>query len=210
LTVERLLYKDESSETSPTPVMGHAGPLIREARSMRQSEAALALIRRPAPGGTEYLVQWNEKWRALNLVGGHRRPQESFRDCLLREVAEELDLRSGADYVAPDAPIAHLEYVAFSESSQQETGYTIELFVVELPPLAAERVSREPANAWVDEAALQSAAQRRSSGQQHRPAVAGKGWLARRSEAAGCGQRDVAYFLESTGLTFLFVNRRMA
>ena len=49
---------------------------------MRVSEAALALITRVTPQGeAEYLTQWNEKWQAYSLIGGHREPDESFRDC---------------------------------------------------------------------------------------------------------------------------------
>ena len=43
---------------------------------MRISEAALALITRiNAHGETEYLTQWNEKWQAYSLIGGHREAQ---------------------------------------------------------------------------------------------------------------------------------------
>ena len=65
---------------------------------MRLSEAAVALIRREQDGRTFWLARWNRNWRAYHLVGGHRRPGESFRDCLVREIAEELHLREGTDY----------------------------------------------------------------------------------------------------------------
>ena len=54
---------------------------------MRFSEAALALITRVnAQGETEYLTQWNEKWQAYSLIGGHHEEGESFRECCIREI----------------------------------------------------------------------------------------------------------------------------
>jgi hypothetical protein len=46
----------------------------------RRSVAAMALVRRHEQGRVLYLAQWNLNWRALNLVGGHKRPDESFRE----------------------------------------------------------------------------------------------------------------------------------
>ena len=59
---------------------------------MRQSLAALAIVEQPGDP-PRWLVQWNERWQAYSLVGGHKRDDESFRDCLRREVAEELGLQ---------------------------------------------------------------------------------------------------------------------
>jgi 8-oxo-dGTP pyrophosphatase MutT (NUDIX family) len=116
---------------------------------MRKSQAALALICRQGPAGTEYLVQWNAKWQALHLVGGHRRPDESFRDCLVRELAEEIGLAPGDGRVA-ERPFAHMEYRAFSRSAGVETLYVIELFEVELSAAVLDAVAADPVNAWVE------------------------------------------------------------
>jgi 8-oxo-dGTP pyrophosphatase MutT (NUDIX family) len=118
---------------------------------MRQSVAALALIRRLGPSGeVEWLTNWNDKWAALNLVGGHQRPGESFRQCCAREVTEELGLTEDVDFQVASAPAAHLEYTAESKSSGTATAYTMELFAVELLTAAARaRVAADPATAWV-------------------------------------------------------------
>jgi 8-oxo-dGTP pyrophosphatase MutT (NUDIX family) len=123
-----------------------------EGAVMRHSQAAQALVRRRAAGRTEYLAQWNQKWQSLHLVGGHRNEGESFRDCLCRELHEELGLRPETDYRLPEQPFAHLEYTAFSKAAGEETAYVMELFEVELAPAAAARISSDPANAWVSEA----------------------------------------------------------
>lgn len=57
---------------------------------MRLSEAAVALIRREHDGPTLWLAQWNQNWRTYTFVGGHRWPEETFRECLVRELGEEL------------------------------------------------------------------------------------------------------------------------
>jgi 8-oxo-dGTP pyrophosphatase MutT (NUDIX family) len=115
---------------------------------MRRSEGAWALIRRGDGGQTRILTQWNRNWQALHLVGGHRRQGESFRECLLREVGEELGL-SAKDFTAGEQPLARLAYTAWSEGAQEETAYAVEIFAVEMGSAVADRVSADPANAWL-------------------------------------------------------------
>ncbi len=123
---------------------------------MRQSEAAVALIRRIQDGQTLWLAQWNPKWRRFHFVSGHRRPDETFRQCLVREVAEELELAEGADYQVSPAPPIHLEFAEFSESTQTETCYIMELFAVELDSAAYSNVGRNAENRWLTEAEIQA------------------------------------------------------
>jgi 8-oxo-dGTP pyrophosphatase MutT (NUDIX family) len=115
---------------------------------MRRSEGAWALIRRWDGKRTRILTQWNKNWQALHLVGGHRRPGESFRACLLREVGEELGL-SADDFTAGDMTLTRMEYTAWSEGALEETEYVLEVFMVELTGAAADRVSADAANAWL-------------------------------------------------------------
>jgi hypothetical protein len=115
---------------------------------MRESVAAMALIRRASPHGTQWLTQWNDRWEAFHLIGGTRE-DETFRRCCAREVAEELDLEEGAGFRVADEPAAQLEYVACSRSARVETKYVVELFDVELLGDAADAVTRDPANRWV-------------------------------------------------------------
>jgi len=123
---------------------------------MRQSEAAVALIHRQQDGQALWLAQWNDKWQAYNLVSGHRRHDETFRDCLVREIEEELHLSEGTDYrVSAESP-TQLEFMGFSESTQTETRYIMELFNVELSPGAYPRVETDSANRWLTEAEIQA------------------------------------------------------
>src|SRR5439155_11076042 len=66
------------------------------APTMRQSTAAVALIRRQQRGQTVWLAQWNPGWQRYHFVAGHKRPNETFRECAEREIGEELDLQKGS------------------------------------------------------------------------------------------------------------------
>ena len=119
---------------------------------MRRSEAAVALIRREVESSTRWLAQWNEGWEAFSFVGGHKRDNESFRECMVREIQEELGLRDGADVLVPSAAVLHLEYTAFSRRAGAETDDVMELFEVALvgdQSMAA--IAGNLANRWLSE-----------------------------------------------------------
>jgi ADP-ribose pyrophosphatase YjhB (NUDIX family) len=122
---------------------------------LRRSIASLAIFRGQEGGRTLWLARWNDNWRRLNLVGGHKLPEESFRDCIQREVTEELGLVADVDFRCADEPLAHLEYTAWSHSAGEETAYVIELFDVELCGETAHRmVAGDPMNCWLSSAEI--------------------------------------------------------
>jgi 8-oxo-dGTP pyrophosphatase MutT (NUDIX family) len=126
-----------------------------EPRPRRQSIAAIALITREEDGRTLYLAQWNLKWRALNFVGGHKRPEESFRECVIREIGEELGLTLDHDYQILDQPPLHLEFEAFSDGAWEVTSYVQEVFPVALTDASAlAKVAANPDNHWITEAEI--------------------------------------------------------
>jgi 8-oxo-dGTP pyrophosphatase MutT (NUDIX family) len=100
----------------------------------RNSEAAFALISRQDGPEKRWLTQWNRAWGAYNFVGGHRLEGETFRQCCIREVADELGLTPEKDFAVAAERTAHLEYAGTSEGHNQAipTDYTIELFEVKL------------------------------------------------------------------------------
>jgi 8-oxo-dGTP pyrophosphatase MutT (NUDIX family) len=121
----------------------------------RRSVAALALITRQEQGQTLFLVQWNIHWRALSLVGGQKRPEETFRDCLVREIGEELGLALGDDYQIGDQPPVRLEFEAFSEGAWELTSYIMEIIWVALKEDSAlGKVAANPDTRWVSEAEI--------------------------------------------------------
>jgi 8-oxo-dGTP pyrophosphatase MutT (NUDIX family) len=129
----------------------HVALTVVSGGRIRRSQAALAVIgRRDRGGRCRWLAQWNPRWARFHFVGGHRRPDESFRECLLREVAEELRLTAGTDFVADERCLARAEYTAWSERARAETYYEMELYGVRLlPTAAAGRVRADPRNRWL-------------------------------------------------------------
>ncbi len=120
--------------------------------SQRRSVAAVALIRRTHEGRTCYLAQWNPKWMALHFVSGHKRPEETFRECIIREISEELRLTPGTDVFFAGAPGAVLEFAAWSKSAGVETLYEMAVFQVQLSGGSAmAKVAANPDNRWVTE-----------------------------------------------------------
>jgi ADP-ribose pyrophosphatase YjhB (NUDIX family) len=118
---------------------------------LRRSRAALAVVCRPGPDGRpRWLARWNRPWNGYHFVGGHKDREESFRQCLLREAADELHLAEGTDFTADDRPLERVEYVAWSERYQAETKYEMELYRVRLVgPEAVARVDADPLNRWL-------------------------------------------------------------
>ena len=117
---------------------------------MRRSLAGLALIRREASGHTGYLVQWNANWQRFSLVGGNKHDDESFRECLIRELFEELGLHVESDLQVSDQPIARAEYTCWSESAKQHTRYELELFdITVFTPVAMQQINDNRLNRWV-------------------------------------------------------------
>jgi hypothetical protein len=123
---------------------------------MRQSIAATALIRLERNGHVLWPARWSRTWQRFHLVGAHKRPEESFRGCLAREIGEELGLAEGADYEMAAEPTAHLEFTAWSEGAKEETAYTTELFEVDLRDPARAKLDAEPAVRWLSEAEIQT------------------------------------------------------
>ena len=116
---------------------------------LRRSEGGIALIERTQEGKRQWLAQWNESWKAFFFVGGHREGTETFRECVVREIEEELQLGPVDCRVAP-AEFHHLEYRAISRSAGTLTDYTMELFQAQPSAAALEKIERNPHNKWLD------------------------------------------------------------
>jgi predicted lipoprotein with Yx(FWY)xxD motif len=61
-----------------------------ERKEARTSVASYALIQ-PKDGTQQWLLQWNSKWKAMNLVSGHKEDSDANDlTCIIREIHEEL------------------------------------------------------------------------------------------------------------------------
>ena len=109
ITLSPTMAAVRSTVLSQVPPRTFAGPL-------RQSKGGIALIQRTIAGKREWLAQWNDNWKAFFFVGGHRRDRETFHDCVVREIEEELGLSPQECPVSAN-PTHHLEYRAISRSA---------------------------------------------------------------------------------------------
>ena len=117
---------------------------------MRKSTGALAYLIRNRDEHPELLAQWNEGWQSYSFVGGHKRNEESFRECVIREVNEELRIDEGSEFLVEPTALSHLEYTAWSVRARVATAYTMEVFRVTLVSTDIEAfVSRAAENCWV-------------------------------------------------------------
>ncbi|MBM4148398.1 MAG: NUDIX domain-containing protein [Lentisphaerae bacterium] len=127
-----------------------------ENNGLRVSEGALALITCRFGNDDCWFARWNRHWAKYSFVGGHRHDNESFRDCIVRELEEELALRSGDDYRLVDSePIARLSYEAWSRSARCDTLYRMELFGVVLNGNAAGLSTKRPVR-WLTRAEIEA------------------------------------------------------
>lgn len=124
---------------------------------MRQSYADFAWIEREAPDGPRVLTQWNRKWQAFNLVGGHREPGESFRECVVRELVEELGITPD-DFAVSGEPLAQIEFEAWSVPAEETTAYSMVAFRAEiLTDAALRQINKNTENRWLSATELAAA-----------------------------------------------------
>ena len=117
---------------------------------MRSSRAAVGLIRMGQADQPLWLVQWNEHWRMFNLISGHIEENESYRECLMREIEEELGLIRDEEFAIPAHPFGRLEFTARSERAGEDTDYIFELFEVRLRGNSSIRkIASNPNNRWL-------------------------------------------------------------
>lgn len=122
---------------------------------MRRSIGSIAIIRHLMASHPIWLAQWNSSWCAYNFIGGHKHDDESFRECLVREIVEELNIEEGKDFQVATLPLGHLEYTDVSRRNGEATEYVIELFSVELNgPQVHSAVDANSANRWLSEAEI--------------------------------------------------------
>ena len=124
---------------------------------MRNAVAAIALISREVNGQTVWLARWNPNGNAYSFVGGQKDREESFRDCLLRSVSEDLGLEPEAEFSISDEPQSHLEYVGYAEGPLSETAYTMELYEVALTgDFSLDKVDNDEENRWLEPGEIQT------------------------------------------------------
>lgn len=97
---------------------------------MNQFAGSIALIRHPEYLEDQWLAYWEEGRKRYDFVTAERLDNESFRDCLDREVAWVLDIRRGKDYIISSQARLHLDLPIDSEIAG--AFFVTEFYIVDL------------------------------------------------------------------------------
>jgi len=114
------------------------------------------LICRRTRDGVQWLARWNKNWQCFFFVAGHRHEGESFYECMVRELREELGIDEGRDYSIRVEDRRNVTFTAFSESSRSETAYTFELYDVAVDDTAWEKVNSARHVRWLGESEIRA------------------------------------------------------
>jgi len=132
------------------------------------------------------LTQWNEKWQAYSLIGGHREEDESFWEYCIREVEEELGLKWEVGFMVSGEPVAPtFEFTMYSKAARQGTRYQMQLFRVEVDSTNdRDSINANPINCWLSASDIQAglAGDGRQVSEQVRRVLVESGILKRHSE----------------------------
>ncbi len=98
----------------------------------KQFVGAIALVRRDAGDGSEWLALWNEGRGCFHFLEAHKLDDESYRQSLVREIEWTTDLRTGKDYLVSGGPRAHLAFGEVEACGEEPIWYAVEFYLVEL------------------------------------------------------------------------------
>ncbi|MCA9875631.1 MAG: NUDIX hydrolase [Ardenticatenaceae bacterium] len=114
-------------------------PVTSNLTSLEQSveRSALALIAAGPKTDRKYLLQWNVRWGAFNLIGGKvdntRGDDNSFIRAICREIEEEMGLKSPHDcYIVEE--LKHIYLRQYSHRDKFLKNYHFCVFAVDIFP----------------------------------------------------------------------------
>jgi len=97
---------------------------------MNHFTGSIALLRHPEQLENLWLAYWDARCKHFDFVTAERLDDESFRECLDREIAWVLDLRRAKDYIISSQARLHLDLPV--ESTDGESFYVVEFYVTDL------------------------------------------------------------------------------
>lgn len=127
----------------------HDAAGVGSTQDQRISESSLALIKRKSTQGVELFVQWNARWKQFHFVGGHREPDEDYRECLIRELREELEVAPEDGVQIAELPCLSLEFLSKSVRSGTMTRYRMRVFEVSIDEHLLDELETSPSVCWV-------------------------------------------------------------
>lgn len=98
---------------------------------MPDRQASIALIRHHEQPEQHWLAFWKESEQHFSFVVAERLEKESWRECLDRDLAWELNLRRGKDYLISSMARLHFEEATVDRESSEPAKLEIEFYVVD-------------------------------------------------------------------------------
>jgi hypothetical protein len=97
---------------------------------MNHFTGSIALLRHPKQLENLWLANWDARRQHFDFVTAARLDDESFRECLDREIAWVLDLRPGKDYIISSQARLHLDLRV--DLTVEGTFYVVEFYIADL------------------------------------------------------------------------------
>ena len=97
---------------------------------MNHFTGSIALIRHPEHLENRWLAHWDGRRKHYDFVTAERLDDESFRECLDREIAWVLDIRRDKDYVISSQARLHLDIPVDLET--EATFFVVEFYIADL------------------------------------------------------------------------------
>lgn len=106
-------------------------PIAKKAPAiMNHFTGSIALLRHPEHLEDQWLTYWDVGRKYYDFVTAERLDDESFRECLDREIAWVLDIRRGKDYIISSQARLHLDIPI--ESETDDTFFVVEFYIADL------------------------------------------------------------------------------
>lgn len=118
-----------------------------------KQHAAFALIAIGQGPLRQYLLQWNQRWGAFNLIGGKPDPRQdagidSLSHTIKRELEEEMGLCASTDFQIMQE-LGLVKMTQYSRREQQIKEYTFAIFEVHIFPTLPITFRRNSAIRWL-------------------------------------------------------------
>lgn len=111
---------------------------------------SIAMIRKPAEHRSTWLARWQPPTRCYDFVMAEPLEEESFRECIDREVSWVLQLERRRDYLVANMAQINLDFCEALPGDAHETHIVAAFYIVDLYRKSAwERVDSDPENRWV-------------------------------------------------------------
>lgn len=122
-------------------------------REVPKQHAAFAVIAIGQPPLRQYLLQWNQRWDAFNLIGGKPDPSreadgDSLSHTIRRELEEEMGLCASTDFEILQQ-LGLVTMTQYSRREQQVKEYTFAIFDVRIFPTFPITFRKNSAIRWL-------------------------------------------------------------